>query len=99
MAGLPNKSQIEKLIATGKVVEVEDDGMDEGRFFVHLKPPYTWDDGNGVQRTKSFGTYREAMALVKTVKPEAIEQPDNAKLARAMNDSGVFSPFKVVGKS
>lgn len=70
MAGLPTKIQIQKLIATGKVVEVEDEGMDEGRFFVHLVAPYTWDEGYGVQRTKSFGNFREAMKAVKTVKPE-----------------------------
>jgi hypothetical protein len=70
MAGLPNKLQIQKLIATGKVADVEDEGMDEGRFFVHLKPPYSYDEGNGTQRTKSFGNYRDAISLIKKVVAE-----------------------------
>jgi hypothetical protein len=68
MAGLPTKAQIAKLKATGKVADVEDEGMDEGRFFVHLEAPYSWNDGYGHQETKSFGNYREAMSAVKKVK-------------------------------
>lgn len=71
MAGLPTKTQIEKLKATGRVDDVEDEGMDEGRFFVHLIVPYTWNDGNGVQRTKSFSNFREAMSAVKKVEKES----------------------------
>lgn len=66
MPGLPNPTQIAKLIATGKVAEVENEGMDEGRFFVHLKRPYYWAKyGDDEQRTQSFGGYREAMRAVK----------------------------------
>jgi hypothetical protein len=68
MTGLPTKAQIAQLIATGKVADVEDEGMDEGRFFVHLKAPFTWDVRFEVQRTKSFGTYREALAALRNVK-------------------------------
>lgn len=67
MAGLPTKKQIERLKATGKVVDVEDEGMDEGRFFVHLCAPWTWNDGYGLQRTKSFGGFAEAYNAVKHV--------------------------------
>lgn len=67
MPGLPNKAQIQKLIATGKVAEVENEGMDEGRFFVHLKGGHSWNDGYGHQETKSFGGFREAMQAVSKV--------------------------------
>lgn len=72
-----SKAQIKKLKATGKVDDVEDEGMDEGRFFVHLKEPYCWDDGYGHQETKSFGGYREAMKAVKAVElpPETQKGP------------------------
>lgn len=61
------KKQIEKLKATGKVDDVENGGMDEGRFFVHLKTGYSWNDGYGHQETKSFGGYAEAYRVLKTV--------------------------------
>jgi len=61
------KAQIEKLKATGKVADVEDEGMDEGRFFVHLKPEYTWDIRFERQASKSFGNFCEAFEVVKTV--------------------------------
>jgi hypothetical protein len=67
---MPTKQQIARLKATGKVVDVEDEGMDEERFFVHLHAPYSWDDGYGVQRTKSFGSFSEALKRLKSVKPE-----------------------------
>lgn len=54
-----------------RVVDVENEGMDPGRFFVHLRRPWTYDDGNGVQRTRSFGGLREAYAVLKTVEQEA----------------------------
>lgn len=62
------KAQIAKLAATGKVDDVENEGMDEGRFFVHLKAGYNWNDGYGHQETKSFGSFREAMAAVNKLK-------------------------------
>ena len=65
MTGLPTATQIAKLKATGKVADVEDEGMDEGRFFVHLTNEWTWNDGNGLQRTRSFGNFLEAMQAVK----------------------------------
>lgn len=62
------KDQIAKLMATGKVDEIENEGMDEGRFFVHLKRPYYWAKyGDDEQRTKSFGGYREAAKALKQV--------------------------------
>lgn len=64
------KAQAAKLLATGKVAEVEDEGMDEGRFFVHLKHPHHWalHGPNDIQYTKSFGSYREAEAGLKLSK-------------------------------
>ena len=53
-----------------RVVDVENEGMDEGRFFVHLKQPWTYDDGNGIQRTRSFGGLREVYAALKTIEKE-----------------------------
>lgn len=61
------KDQIEKLKATGKVDDVENEGMEEGRFFVHLKVGYSWNDGYGHQETKSFGGYAEAYRALKSV--------------------------------
>lgn len=54
-----------------RVDEVEDRDMDEGRFFVHLKAPWTYDEGHGIQRTRSFGSVREALTVLKTVEKEA----------------------------
>lgn len=60
-----NKLQVQMLKATGKVDDVEDEGMDEGRFFVHLKPEYTWDSRFERQASRSFGSFREAFRAVK----------------------------------
>ena len=68
MTPLPIKPRhVAQLMATGKIDEIECEGMDEGRFFVHLKPPYCWAyHGNGdFQYTQSFGGFREAMKAVK----------------------------------
>lgn len=59
-----SKKQIEKLYSTGKVIDVEDEGMDEGRFFVHLKGEYEYPHPYSGQRTKSFGGFREALSMV-----------------------------------
>lgn len=53
-----------------RVEEVEDEGMDEGRFFVHLRRPWTYDEGYGVQRCRSFGGLREAYRVLRGVKEE-----------------------------
>ena len=60
-------AQIKKLKVTGKVADVEDGGMDEGRFFVHLTESYSWDEGYGIQRTKSFGRYSDVVRALKTI--------------------------------
>jgi hypothetical protein len=60
------KLQVHKLKATGKVADVEDEGMDEGRFFVHLTDKWTWNEGYGIQHTKSFGGFAEAWRALKT---------------------------------
>jgi len=61
------RAQIAKLKSTGLVVDVEDEGMDEGRFFVHLRERYTWNEGYGLQRTKSFDGFRAVQRALKTV--------------------------------
>ena len=62
------RMQIGKLKDGGKVADVENEGMDEGRFFVHLTKAYTWNEGYGIQRTKSFGGgFREVCCALKTV--------------------------------
>lgn len=50
------------------VDDVEWEAMDEGRFFVHLKSEYFWPSPYGDQHTKSFGSYREAVDMLKKVK-------------------------------
>jgi hypothetical protein len=54
-----------------RVEEVENEGMDEDRFFVHLAPPWHYDEGNGPgQRSRSFGGLREAYAILKAIQKE-----------------------------
>lgn len=63
------KAQVKKLFDTGKVVDVEDEGMDEGRFFVHLGAMYSWERPEFEQvRTKSFGNFSTALAAIKKIK-------------------------------
>lgn len=69
----PTKSQLEKLYSTGRVADVENEGMDEGRFFVHLKAGYDYatQDRNGpddIRLSMSFGGFREAIREVKNAK-------------------------------
>lgn len=55
-----------------RVEEVENEGMDEDRFFVHLREPWHYNEGNGPgQRTRSFGGLREAYAILGAVEQEA----------------------------
>jgi hypothetical protein len=54
-----------------RVKEVESEAMDDGRFFVHLRAPWGYNEGYGPgQRTKSFGGLREAYAILKAVERE-----------------------------
>jgi len=57
-----------------KIEEVEDGGMDEGRFFVHLRKPWKWnDDPAHLMTSRSFGSFGEARrALVS----DTVEAPD-----------------------
>ncbi len=57
----PTKMQMRKLNSYDSVDEVEDEGMDEGRFFIHLIEGYDWRaDPRQVTRTKSFDNYNDA---------------------------------------
>ena len=56
---------LRKLRAHPKVDDVEDAGMDEGRFFVHLKPEWDFDiDPWCTRHSESFGNMREALHAV-----------------------------------
>lgn len=60
---------LKKLAAEdSRIEEIENAGMDEGRFFVHLKPGFDWkQDPFEVTRTQSFGTVAEARQALKNV--------------------------------
>ena len=61
------KRQRTMLMAWEIVADVEWEGMDEGRFFVHLKSEYFWPRPYHDQHTKSFGSYAEAVEMLKCV--------------------------------
>lgn len=63
------KYQREKLMKLLAVEDVEDEGLDDGRFFVHLYPPYDFgtDPYNKI-RTKSFDNFKDAVEAVKKAK-------------------------------
>jgi len=57
-----------------RIEEIEDGALDDGRFFVHLKPGYSWDDARYERRaTQSFDSRKAAMAALKWVSPVAKE--------------------------
>jgi hypothetical protein len=57
----PTSEQLRKLNSYPCVDEVEDEGLDEGRFFVHLNYGYDWcQDPHQATRTKSFDKYSDA---------------------------------------
>ncbi len=63
------KSQHARLVHNRFVLDVEAEGMDEGRFFVHLREGCDFGtDPRQPIRTKSFGSFREANAALKRVK-------------------------------
>ena len=51
-----------------RVEEIEDGGMDEGRFFIHLKPGFDWNVDIEPRVSKSFNSRKEAIAALKNVK-------------------------------
>ncbi len=59
------KLQSFKMVA--KDEGIEDEGMDEGRFFVHLTAAYCW-PGAGFMHTKSFGSFEDALASLRKFK-------------------------------
>jgi hypothetical protein len=64
-----SQSIVRALKADRRVEDVEDEGMDEGRFFVHLRPGFDWGtDPFEAIRTKSFGSFAEAHRALKRVK-------------------------------
>lgn len=56
------------LLRDKRVSEVGGEGMDEGRFFVHLKEGFDWNsDPHNIMKSKSFGSVREAREGLKGV--------------------------------
>ena len=62
-------TQMTKLKAFDVVEDVENEGMDEGRFFVHLKSNFEYPPPYYGQHTMSFGGYREAVRMIKKAIP------------------------------
>ena len=58
-------------IVDKRIEEIEDWGLDDDRFFIHLKPGYDWGtDPHQVTRSRSFGSRQEAIKWLKEwVKP------------------------------
>lgn len=65
-AGL-TEFQVRKLMSHPAVADVENEAMDEGRFFVHLDTDHEWPKPYHGQHTKSFGSYDEAAAMLKRI--------------------------------
>jgi hypothetical protein len=60
------------LLRDSRIDDVEDEALDEGRFFVHLKQGWDWrQDPHQVTVSKSFGTYAEVRAALRQVKAVA----------------------------
>lgn len=61
--------QVQQLLANPRVADVEAEGLDEGRFFVHLNGHFDFGtDPCGVIRTKSFESYAEARDAISKAK-------------------------------
>ena len=52
-----------------RVHDVENAGLDDGRFFVHLKPEWDWNQDVCAMRSKSFGSSREVEEAMKGIRP------------------------------
>lgn len=65
-AGL-TENQVRKLMSHPAVADVENEAMDEGRFFVHLDSDHEWPAPYHGQHTKSFGSYADAAAMLKRI--------------------------------
>jgi len=56
---------MQRLKAHPAVQDVDCEGLDEGRFFVHLKQGYDWKtDPQQVVRTRSFDSIKDARAAI-----------------------------------
>lgn len=58
-----------RLMATGRVIDVENGDMDDGRFFVWLKPEWRFDFGSGPQSAGAFASLPAARAAVRKAQP------------------------------
>lgn len=51
-----------------RIDEIEDAGLDDGRFFVHLKPGFDWNVDIEPRVTHSFDSRKAVLAALKFVK-------------------------------
>ncbi len=60
------KKQVGYLRNISRVADVENDGMEDDRFFVHLRVGFHWkeSDPDDLQRSKAFSTYAEARTAI-----------------------------------
>lgn len=58
-----------KMIKHPAIADIEGEGLDDDRFFVHLKKGWDWCyDPHNVTRSKSFGSVAEAKEALKYIK-------------------------------
>ena len=59
----------DKLAQHPAIAEIENWGMDDGRFFVHLKAPHAWAESHSSdpQRMQSFGSIGEARSELRRI--------------------------------
>lgn len=62
-------TDMKSLLKHPAVQEVDGEGLDDGRFFVHLKDGWDWCyDPHSVTRSKSFSSVKEAREWLKRIK-------------------------------
>jgi hypothetical protein len=70
------QAQAARLRAHPHVADVESEALDDGRFFVHLKPGCDFrTDPRQPIRTKSFGSYAEARTALARATAERAQSP------------------------
>lgn len=66
------------LRADPRVVDVEAEGMDDGRFMVWLYPEHAFDEGYGPATCKAFSSATRALAWLRTHKRIALARGRSA---------------------
>lgn len=82
------KGYFDSLAKNIAIAEIENHGMDDGRFFIHLKPSYVWYGSDNEVRTstRSFGSIAEALDDLRQI--EKYTPP-------ALDDRRVAAPFTI----